>query len=57
MQVLYDLEVTIDMGKNLVEKILQAHRISGEVRQEETLMRMAVLPCQTVPPHQHVPSS
>jgi hypothetical protein len=27
------------------------------VAQEETLMRIAVLPCQTVPPHQQVPSS
>ncbi|MDX6627891.1 MAG: hypothetical protein QOH00_137, partial [Gaiellales bacterium] len=23
----------------------------------ETLMRIAVRPCQTVPPHQHVPSA
>ena len=27
------------------------------VAQDETLMRIAVLPCQTVPPHQQVPSS
>ena len=26
------------------------------VDQPQTLMRMAVLPCQTVPPHQQVPS-
>lgn len=29
---------------------------SGVVAQLETLIRMAVLPCHTVPPHQHTPS-
>src|SRR2546428_11605863 len=27
------------------------------VAQEDTLIRIAVFPCQTVPPHQHVPPS
>ena len=30
---------------------------SSEVAHDDTLMRIAVLPCHTVPPHQHVPSS
>src|SRR5207253_7754486 len=29
---------------------------SSVVAQDETLIRIAVRPCQTVPPHQHVPS-
>jgi hypothetical protein len=29
---------------------------SSVVAQDETLMRMAVRPCHTVPPHQQVPS-
>ena len=29
---------------------------SSVVAHEQTLIRMAVRPCQTVPPHQHVPS-
>ncbi len=29
---------------------------SSLVAQEDTSMRVAVWPCQTVPPHQHVPS-
>ena len=29
---------------------------SSRVAQDETLMRIAVRPCHTVPPHQHVPS-
>jgi len=27
------------------------------VAHEQTLIRIAVCPCQTVPPHQHVPSA
>ena len=30
---------------------------SSVVAHEDTLMRIAVRPCQTVPPHQHVPSA
>ena len=30
---------------------------SSVVAHEETLMRIAVRPCQTVPPHQQVPSA
>ena len=30
---------------------------SSVVAQEDTLMRIAARPCQTVPPHQHVPSA
>jgi len=30
---------------------------SALVAQEDTLIRMAFLPCQTVPPHQQVPSA
>jgi hypothetical protein len=30
---------------------------SSVVAQDDTLIRMAVCPCQTVPPHQQVPSS
>ena len=30
---------------------------SSVVAHDDTLMRIAVLPCQTVPPHQQVPSS
>jgi hypothetical protein len=30
---------------------------SSVVAHDDTLIRIAVLPCHTVPPHQHVPSS
>jgi hypothetical protein len=30
---------------------------SWVVAQDETLIRMAVCPCQTVEPHQHIPSA
>jgi hypothetical protein len=41
-------------ARNIAAKLISTS--ASVVAQDETLMRIAVLPCQTVDPHQQVPS-